>query len=61
MFTAKVSDHSGGIYCAFPRDLGDQVIGMTATEFKEFRASNTTEEVDNYLNMRLFKVSTTMY
>jgi hypothetical protein len=51
MLTAKISDLSGSIYIQFPRELGDQIMGKSAEEFRDFKDTNAhdPEAVRNYL------------
>jgi len=55
MITAKISDFTESIYVNFAREHGTALMGMKATEFKEFRENNTEEVVQNYFDSLLFK------
>lgn len=51
MLNAKIADLSGSIYIQFPRELGDSIIGKSASEFRDFKEANLDDPdaVRNYL------------
>jgi len=55
MITAKISDFTESIFVNFAREHGAALMGMTAEEFKEFRETESEQEVQNYFDSLLFK------
>lgn len=55
MLMAKMSDLSGNVFISFPRELGDQMLGMSADEFKRFKESNDEDTVRELFYQRHFK------
>lgn len=45
MITAKISDFTESIFVNFAREHGTALMGMSATEFKEFKESHSEQEV----------------
>jgi len=45
MVTAKISDFTESIYINFAREHGASLIGMAAEKFKDFRETETEEEI----------------
>ncbi len=52
MLQGRVSDLQGNVYVSFPREMADQIMGMTATEFKQFKEEKTTDEIKELFNNR---------
>ena len=55
MITAKISDFTESIYVNFAREHGAALMGMSAEEFKEFRETESEENIQNYFDSLLFK------
>lgn len=51
----RISDFTESIYVNFARDNGDKLMGMSATEFKTFRETNSEDVVQSYLDSVSFK------
>lgn len=55
MFKAKISDFTSSIWVNFSKEQGETLLGMPATEFKQFKEANSHEDVTAYLDSLKFK------